>query len=173
MYKASQAESNLDWSEPTVEEMMNPDVLVFRDDTTIRDAVRQLLDRRVSGAPVVDGSGKLVGVISESDILWKEAGGPEPHYIVPPVYLGLIDAFVYLRNEAQYKEECHKFLARTVGEAMTLHPVSVPPSMTLQEAAKLMLSKKVTRLPVCEGAKLVGMLTRSDILRGALAANLL
>lgn len=146
---------------------MTSEVVTFQADTPIREAVKTFVEKRISGAPVVDGSSKLQGIISESDVLWKESHGPESDFIIPPLYIGLFDTFVYLRDESKFKEQTAKALAKTVGEAMCKTVVTISPSASLLDAADLMLYKKVNRLPVCdESGTVVGMVTRSDVLRG-------
>lgn len=155
----------------TVEELMNPDVITLTADMLIRDAVRVFLDQRISGAPVVGQDGKLLGILSEADIMWKEVGVPDDHWLIQPTFIGFADLVVAFRDDKKFKDELQKVLARTVGEAMTKDPVTVTPTVTAQEAASLMVHKKVARLPVLEEGKLVGMLTRSDIMRGMLLNN--
>lgn len=157
--------------EPTVEEVMTPHPIVLQSDMPIKEAVRIMLDKDISGAPVVDAKGKLVGILSESDVIWKGAGAPQDHFIIPPVFIGFADAFVFLRDNKLFEEEVHKILAKTVGEAMTADPASVAPSTPMSDAAALMLAKKVNRLPVVENGKVVGVLTRHDVLRGMYAAH--
>ena len=131
-----------------------------------------MLSKKVSGAPVLDASGKkLVGVLSETDVLWKEAGAPADEWVIPPLMLPFVDQIVAWRDAGAFQSEVKKVLALTVGEAMTASPITVAPTMLLQEAAQLMLRKKVNRLPVVDfSGALVGLLTRTDVLK-ALAAG--
>ncbi|WIA30966.1 hypothetical protein OEZ86_001014 [Tetradesmus obliquus] len=160
--------------EVSVEEVMNPHPVILQDSMPIKDAVHKMLDANVSGAPVVDGQGCLVGVLTEADVIWKGAGAPEDHYIIPPVFIGFADAYVYLRDNKRFDEEVHKILARTVAEAMSGKDkvISVAPSTAMSEAAQLMLHHDVNLLPVVEaGSKVVGIVTRHDILRGIYASK--
>lgn len=148
---------------------MSREAMTLNPDTSIRDAVKLFVDQKISGAPVVDGNNVLVGVLSESDLLWKEAGGPKDHFLVPPVYLGVIDTYFFMRDEKSLHDEMQKFLAKTVGEAMSTSLVTITEDALLPTAADLMLTKKVNRLPVVDADnKVVGVLTRSDVLRGML-----
>ena len=81
---------------------------------TNREAVHALLDADVSGAPVVDADGRLVGVLSEKDVIWKGAGAPDDHFIIPPVFVGALEATLFLRDNAAFEAEAKKILARTV-----------------------------------------------------------
>ncbi len=150
-------------------QVMSREVFTVSPDTPIREAVKLFVEQRISGAPVVDSNNVLVGVLSESDLLWKEAGGPHDHFLVPPVYLGLLDTFIYVRDEKNLQQEMQKFLAQRVGEAMSTTLVTITEDAVLPTAADLMLTKKVNRLPVVDSDnKVIGLLTRSDVLRGML-----
>lgn len=161
----------IDNMEPTVEEVMTPHPTMLQADMNVRDAVHVLLEQDISGAPVVDASGKLVGVLSESDLIWKGAGVPQDHYLLPPVFLGFADAFIAIRDNPKIEEEVHKILARTVRDAMTAKVEVATPSMPMSEAASLMLARQINMLPVVEGGKVVGVLTRHDVLRGIYASK--
>lgn len=157
----------------TVEEVMNPHPVLLEEDMNIKDAVHKLLDANVSGAPVINSAGQLKGVLTEADVIWKGAGRPEDHYIIPPVFIGFADAFLYLRDNKKFDEEVHKILARTVAEAMAKENlIQVAPSTPMSEAAHLMLHHDVNLLPVVESdGKVVGVVTRHDILRGIYASK--
>ncbi|MFM2303962.1 MAG: hypothetical protein RLZZ135_1372, partial [Cyanobacteriota bacterium] len=97
----------------TVAELMNRDVLTVLPTTPLSEAIKILVNRQISGLPVVDESGKLVGVISESDLMWREKGLDRPPYIM------LLDSVIYLQNPAKHDRDLHKVLGQTVGEVMT------------------------------------------------------
>mmetsp|Transcript_15299 Transcript_15299/g.38140 ORF Transcript_15299/g.38140 Transcript_15299/m.38140 type:complete len:210 (-) Transcript_15299:322-951(-) len=163
----------VDNADATVEEIMIPkgSMVMLKPTMTCKEAARILLEKDVSGAPVVDESGALLGVLSESDLIWKGAGAPLDHTIIPPVYIGAFDLLIALNDNKQTEEELHKILAKTVKEAMTTKVVTIGPSATMAQAAQLMLAKKVNRLPVVESGKCVGVITRHDVLRGMVAAH--
>lgn len=154
---------------------MNPHPVLLSTTMTMKEAAHKLLEANVAGAPVVDDKGALVGVLSESDMLWKGSGKPEEHYILPPVYIGIFDAFVSLRENKKVEEEVSKILARTVGDAMVGRErvVSANPDTPLSDAARKMLHHDINLLPVVEGseARVVGIVTRHDVLRGIYASE--
>lgn len=159
--------------EPLVEEIMNPHPVLLRADMAIKEAVHKMLEADVSGAPVVDGEGKLVGVLTDKDLIWKGAGAPEDHFIIPPVFIGFAEATVWLRDNAAFEREAHKILAKTVSEAMSpsAQLVSAAPSTPMSEAARTMLHHDINLLPVAEGGRVVGVVTRHDVLRGLYASH--
>ncbi|MBF2049281.1 MAG: CBS domain-containing protein [Leptolyngbya sp. IPPAS B-1204] len=145
----------------TVADVMSRNPIVVHPEDSLSEAVKTLAERRISGLPVVDQSGNLVGVISESDLMWQEAG------MTPPAYIMILDSVIYLENPAKYERDLHKALGQTVGEVMTKKElVTVAPETPIRKAAQLMHDRKVHRLLVVDAAgHLIGVLTRGDIVR--------
>ncbi|MEQ8958413.1 MAG: CBS domain-containing protein [Coleofasciculus sp. C2-GNP5-27] len=148
----------------TVAEVMSRDPIAVKPQTPIREAMKILAERRISGLLVVNDAGKLVGIISETDLLWQQTG------VEPPVYIVFLDSVIYLENPARYDQELHKALGQTVGEVMTREPVVVKPDQPLRKAAKLMQDKSLRRLAVTDNqGKVIGVLTAGDIVRAMIA----
>ncbi len=144
----------------TVADAMTTDVAVVQPETPLKDAIKLLVEKRISGLPVVNEAGKLVGVLSESDLMWQETGVDTPPYIM------FLDSVIYLQNPAQYEKELHKALGQTVGEVMSDHPISITRDRALKEAAQVMHRREVRRLPVVdEQEAVVGIITRGDIVK--------
>ncbi|OKH28589.1 phosphoribulokinase [Chroogloeocystis siderophila 5.2 s.c.1] len=144
---------------------MSRDPIVVRPETPLNEAIQILAEKRISGLPVIDDDGKLVGIISETDLMWQETG------VTPPAYIMILDSVIYLQNPAKYERDLHKALGQTVGEVMSSDPVTVSPDKSLREAAKLMHDREVRRLPVIDAeGKIIGILTRGDVVR-AMAAD--
>lgn len=135
-----------------VDDVMTKDVVSVREETPFRDIVDLLITRRVSAVPVVDGSGRLVGLVSEADLLHKvEAAGGATSRI--------FDAW-------RRRGDRTKASGRTAAEVMTSPVVTVEPSLSLAAAARRMHREHVKRLPVVDSAGcLVGIVTRSDLLK--------
>ena len=144
----------------TVADAMSRDPIIVRPETPLNEAIRLLAERRISGLPVVDDASQLVGIISETDLMWQETG------VTPPPYIMLLDTVIYLKNPAQYERDLHKALGQTVGEVMSRDPITISPDKLLKEAAQLMHDREVRRLPVVDAqGKVIGILTRGDIVR--------
>lgn len=144
----------------TVADVMSREPIWVRPQTPLQEAIQILAERRISGLPVLEDSGKVVGVISESDLMWQESGA------TPPAYIMLLDSVIYLENPGRYERELHKSLGQTVGEVMSSNPISIAPDKSVQEAAKLMHERGINRLLVLDTAgHLIGILTRGDIVR--------
>ncbi len=144
----------------TVADVMTPNPSVVQPETPLKEAIKLLAEKKFSGLPVVNEEGKLVGVLSEADLMWQETGVEQPPYIM------FLDSVIYLQNPGQYDRELHKALGQTVGEVMSTHAISITGDRPLKEAAHLMHKREVRRLPVVdEAGKVVGMITRGDIVR--------
>jgi len=130
--------------------VMSTHVVTVTPETTLKDAAARLVRYGVSGLPVVDESGSLVGVVSEADILAKEAGTSPREGML--AWLIEDDRPLHLD-------------ALTVGEAMTSPVVTIGPERTAREAAARMLAEGVNRLPVVESDTMVGIVTRADLVR--------
>lgn len=148
----------------TVADVMSRDLITVKPQTPIKEAIQILAERNISGLPVVDDAGKLVGVLSETDLLWQETG------VEPPLYIMFLDSVIYLENPARYDQELHKALGQTVGEVMSTNPITVKPDQPLRKAAKLMQEKSIRRLAVTDDEdKVMGILTTGDIVRAMVA----
>jgi CBS domain-containing protein len=130
---------------------MTEGVLSVTPGASLREAATVLVEHRVSGLPVVDDMGEVVGVLSETDIVMKASGGTE--------HSGYLAWFF----DSDLTGE--KVAAETVGQAMSSPAVTITPDRTVHEAARNMIEERVNRLPVVRDGKLVGILTRSDIVR--------
>ncbi len=150
----------------TVADAMTPLPVVVKPQTPLNEAIKILAERRISGLPVVGDDDRLVGIISETDLMWQETG------VTPPAYIMFLDSVIYLQNPATYERELHKALGQTVGEVMSSDPISISADKPLKEAAQLLHDRDVRRLPVVDANNLViGILTRGDIVRAMAASS--
>ncbi|KAL1510367.1 hypothetical protein AB1Y20_006678 [Prymnesium parvum] len=131
-------------------------LITLAPDQALKKAAQVLLDAKISGAPVVE-NGVLVGVISRTDLLYKLAGKRSLHSAGQGPR-----SLRYLENTQRIR----KAKADCVRDAMTDRPISVAPQATMQDAAAIMLRKKLNRLMVAtDSGELLGMVTASDIVR--------
>ena len=137
-----------------VKELMTTDVRTVGVDTPLKEVAEVLAGEGISGLPVVDEAGRVVGVVSEADILYKER--PRPRRRSGPL-AWFLDVEAY--------DAAVKGAARTAGEAMTEPPVTVGPDRAVAEAARLMIERGVNRLPVVRDGELLGIVTRADLVR--------
>jgi CBS domain-containing protein len=139
--------------ELTVKDVMTTRVVSVTKDASFRAMAAALREYRVSAFPVVDNDGKVIGVVSEADMLAKEALESEPEGM-PGMIAGILR-----------RKEHEKARGTTAGDLMTCPAVTVTPDDTLERAARLMYTRKVKRLPVIDANDhLVGIIGRSDLL---------
>jgi CBS domain-containing protein len=137
----------------TVQDVMSALPVSVSKTASFREIAARLRECRVSAFPVLDADGKVIGVVSEADLLVKEAVADEPHVI-----WGLLAGIVHHAARA-------KAGAVTAAELMTSPAVTIGPDDTVEHAARLMYDRKVKRLPVIDQAGLpVGIISRSDVL---------
>lgn len=141
-----------------VRDVMTSDVVCVAPGTRLKDLARLLLDRRISGAPVVDEAGHLVGVISETDLLAKEVGRP----------MSRRTPLDWIFGERPSSSEQRRHEATTVEQAMTAPAMTVAADSPLREAAAIMVDRSVNRLPVTDDGRLAGIITRADLVRAYL-----
>ncbi len=138
-------------------DIMSTPVLTVTPETPLRDAVLLMLGNHISGLPVVDAQGHLVGIISEADLLLKAA---EPKPAAPLVEWS--GPWLWLER---WLGAHRKAAGRTVGEVMTRHVVSAEETTPVCELAARMVRHQVNRLPIVRGREVVGIVTRADILK--------
>jgi CBS domain-containing protein len=147
-----------------VRDVMTADVVSFGPDDDVSEAMRTLVDRGIDGAPVVDADGAVVGVITTGDLIVKES---RLHF---PTIVAIFGASLELKPK-DFEENLEKALGSKVVDVMSKPAVTVEADATVEDAATLMHEKRYSRLPVVEGGRLVGIVSRVDVLRGVLAAE--
>jgi CBS domain-containing protein len=134
-----------------VTDVMTSDVVTVSPEMTVKQAATLLSERNIGGVPVVDGD-TVVGVLSETDILYKERG--------PSSSEGLVERLL----GGDTRAEAAKVAAVTVGDAMTSPAVTIEHWESIPAAAGTMLARGVNRLPVLKDGRLVGIVTRHDLI---------
>ncbi|HEY7602929.1 MAG TPA: CBS domain-containing protein [Gaiellaceae bacterium] len=137
-----------------VKDLMTTDVLTVETGTPLKDAAMLLARHRISGLPVVDDEQRVLGVLSEGDILYKETETPDRPSFLERMLTGGNGTFEL------------KLAARTVGEAMSAPALTIGPRRPVTEAATRMIEEGVNRLPVVDhNERLMGIITRADLVR--------
>jgi CBS domain-containing protein len=133
---------------------------------TVADSVETVLhvmrDHELTGVPVVNEGGRCVGIITEADLVLSD--DDEDFHL--PHYFELFGGIVFLERWSHFEDRARKAFAATAEEMMTENPVTIEPDATVREAARLIARKKHNRLPVVEHGRLVGVVTRVDVLEG-------
>lgn len=139
---------------------MTREVVTLSPDTGITEAAKLLVETGFNGMPVVDESGKVVGILCQSDLIVQQKKLP-----VPSVFT-LLDSLIPLKSPRDVEKILQRMAATTVRDAMTREPVTVRPETEIEELAALMVDKNFHTLPVVDRkGKLVGIIGKEDVLR--------
>lgn len=136
-----------------VKQLMRANVVTVPPEMPLKGVANLFVLNQISGAPVCDAEGHILGVVSEGDILWKELGLPEERR----------QGYGLILDLAHW--DSRRAAARTAAEAMTTPAITVSSTAPVSRAAKLMVENAVNRLPVVEDNQLVGIITRADLVR--------
>jgi CBS-domain-containing membrane protein len=140
-------------------DILTKEVITATPETTVTEVAALLERHRISGVPVVDAGGRVVGVITQSDLVARARD-----LELPPA-IALFDLRLFLETPSHFKKRLEKMLGVTVDEVMTPSPITVSPETPVKEIAALMDRKKVHTLPVLAGGKLVGVIGKTDLIR--------
>ncbi len=140
-------------------DIMTKEVITVSPETEILQAAKLLLKHHFNGLPVVDGEGRLLGIICQDDLVAQQMEVPIPSFFT------LLDGLIPLSSQKQLERELEKITATTVGKAMTTDIVTVDPDTDIDEIATIMVNEKIHTIPVEENKKLVGIIGKEDVLR--------
>ena len=140
-----------------IREVMSAPVVTVTPETSLHEVARLLSEHGISGLPVLDTDGTCIGVVSEGDVLVKQLGRPAPRRPLE-----------WLLGPRPDAEEERRRSATTAREAMTAPPVTIGPDRPLRITAELMVRHGVNRLPVLDTGRIVGIVTRADLVRAYL-----
>ena len=147
-------------AELLAKDIMTKKVITINQDASIEELSNLLLDSKISGVPVADNDGKIVGIATEGDIIVKDAN---LHF---PRYFKLLDSIIYLESLTKFKNSLKKHLATKVSEIMTSDIVSCIAETSVDDVASMMVENKINRIPVLSAdKKLEGIITRADIIK--------
>jgi CBS domain-containing protein len=147
-----------------VRDIMDTSPATVAPDASVEEVVRTLREHGLPGVPVVDWDGRCVGIVTEADLVLPDDRG-DLHI---PHYINLFGGTVFLEPLGRFEGRLRKAFASKASDMMTRRPDTVAPDTTVQEAARLIHQSGHNRLPVIEDGRLVGIVTRVDVL-GALA----
>lgn len=146
-------------------DIMTPDPITVAPHAGVVEAARLMTDNNVGALPVVT-EGRLVGLVTEGDLIMQDVR------IEYPTYIQLLDGFImYPPAHARFEHELKKAVAATVEDVMTAEPVTVSADAPIEDVATLLSERDVSRLPVLDGDRLVGIVSKHDIVR-AIAGGL-
>jgi CBS domain-containing protein len=147
-----------------VRDIMDTSPITVAPDASVEEVVGAMREHELPGVPVVDGDGRCVGIVTEADLVLPDDEG-DLHI---PHYINLFGGTVFLEPLGRFEQRLRKAFASKATDLMTSDPDTVAPETTVQEAARLIHESGHNRLPVVDDSRLVGVVTRLDVL-GALA----
>lgn len=142
-------------------EIMSSPAITITPETSIQSLTRLMREKQISGLPVVDADGELLGVVTELNLIARNAPVHEPHYLA--VLSGLLP--LGLTQYRDYKQQLRQVLATTAEQLMTTDIESVTPATELEDLVRLMAHPETILLPVLEANRVVGVVTRTDVVR--------
>lgn len=146
-------------------DIMTREVISVGPEEKVENVAQLLVDHKISGIPVVDAEHRILGIITEKDLMIK-AGE-----LKVPFYITLFDSIIFLENPIRFNNNLKKYTAYRVKDAMTRKVVTIEEEAPVTEAVNLMQKNNINRLPVVRNGKLVGIVTRNDILKSLVKSN--
>ncbi|GAB6085281.1 CBS domain-containing protein [Alkaliphilus crotonatoxidans] len=140
-------------------EIMTKDVITVKREDTVEHVIKLLMEHNVSGLPVVDEENHVVGMITEGDLIYRSKK------LQIPSYFTILDSYIFLESTKTIQEQIRKMVGYRVEDVMTEKVISVDVEENIEEIATLMATKKVNRVPITENGKLVGIVSRRDIIK--------
>jgi CBS domain-containing protein len=146
----------------TVSDIMDSNPETVGPDTPVEDVIAVLRENELPGVPVINDGGRLVGIVTETDLVLPDDDG-DLHL---PHYVNIFGGTVFIEPLKRYEDKLRKAFASTANDMMTKDPTTVAPDTTVDEAAGIIHETGHNRLPVVEHGRLVGVVTRVDVLGG-------
>ena len=141
-----------------IKDIMTKNVVTVSPEMDIHRLAELFMKKNISGAPVVDESGKLLGIVKEEGVIFQDK---KVHL---PTFINLSFGFLTLGTD-RYNEEIRKITASKVSSIMEKDIVTISPNTEIEDAATLMIEKEIYYLPVVDKDKLVGVITKKDVVR--------
>ncbi len=148
-----------DSAKKRVGDIMSTNVVTVSPDTPVYQIARLMSQHDISGLPVVDENERVLGVITELDMIVRNTRFKVPNFIM------VLDSIIYLETPKHFQERLQHVLGVTAREIMSQPAVTIAPDATIEELAGLMVDRRMNPLPVVENDRLVGIISRSDIIR--------
>lgn len=139
--------------------MIKEVIKVTREDT-VETVIKLILEHNVSGLPVVNEQNHVVGIITEGDLIYRSK---KLHI---PTFFTFLDSYIFLENPKNLKNELKKITGYKVKDVMTADVITVDADDNIEKIATIMSKENINRVPVVENKKLVGIVSRRDIIKG-------
>lgn len=142
-----------------VKDIMTKDVLTVNENDTVEKCANILIRHNLSGLPVVDANGKVIGIVTEGDLIRRASR------IEGPPVLEVLGGLFYLESPKHFMDKLKKSMGSIAREIMTEDVITIDPDKEIEYAASLLIKEKIKRLPVLDkNGDLVGIVSRKDIM---------
>jgi len=139
---------------------MERDPITVHPDDDVQTVLKIMREHELPGIPVVNEAGRCVGIVTDADLVLRE----DDTSLHLPHHLDIMGGVVFIESMKHFEERVQKAYASRVSDMMTPDPITIGPDASVHEAAKVISSRKHNRLPVVEHGRLVGIVTRLDVL---------
>jgi len=143
----------------TAKDIMTKDVVTVTPDTSIEELSTLLVSNEISGAPVVEASGAIVGMVTENDLISRNKR------LHIPTVVSFLDAVIYLESSKKFAEDVKRLTATKVGDICARKVVTITADTTLTDIATIMSEKNVHLLPVVASGKVIGIVGKRDVVK--------
>ncbi len=141
-------------------DIMTAEVITVTKDTAVAEVAQLLTENKVSGLPVVDQEGRVIGMVSEGDLIYQDKK------LHTPAFLEILGGVIYLENPQRLGQDLSKMTAVKAGEIMTVKPYTVKEDATVEDIATIMVERQINRVPVVDNeGKLLGIVSRQDLVK--------
>lgn len=142
-----------------IRDIMTKDVVSVRDSDTVDTCAKLLYKHNISGLPVLDAEGRLVGIVTEGDLIRRESK------IQGPAVLEILGGLIYLDSPKKFIDDLKQSMGQLVQDVMTRKVITIKPDATIEDGATLLVQKKIKRLPIVdEKGSLIGIVSRRDVM---------
>ncbi len=143
----------------TAKDIMTRNVVIVRPETSIEELASLLVKNQISGAPVIDDAGSLIGIVTENDLISQNKR------LHIPTVVSFLDAAIYLESSRKFEEQVKRMAATKVGDICVRNVVTITEDTTAVDIATIMAEKKVHLLPVIKAGKVVGIVGKRDMVK--------
>lgn len=146
-------------------DIMTREVITVGPEEKVEKVAQILVKHKISGIPVVDADKHVLGIVTEKDLMIKASE------LKVPFYITLFDSIIFLDNPIRFNNNVKKYTASEVKDAMTKRVVVADENTPVSEVVELMQKKRINRIPIVRHDKLVGIITRNDVLKSLVQDN--
>lgn len=143
----------------TARDIMTKDVITVSDEMSVTELAKVLTSNNISGAPVLSNDGKLIAVVTESDLI------DQSKKLHIPTVITILDSVFYLENPDKMEHEMKKMTGSKVADICSGPVTTIPPDKPLDEIATIMAEKHIHTLPVVDDGELTGVIGKRDIIK--------